>query len=135
MDSVKEWQLINNNCDDVAFKLAGSPKSFATCLQILNQRCLPSLCSLINFFFSPSARRCTSSHLVGSFQFRASVVNQLLLTMASPGWPCWGKAAGERQTSARQRVVWSCGSGVRAQGRFLLELNPAGTLYRMNQRP
>ena len=32
MDNVKEWQLINHNCDDVAFNFAGSPKSFATCL-------------------------------------------------------------------------------------------------------
>ena len=42
-------------------------------------------CSLIKFLFSPSARWCTGSHLVGSFQFQASVVNQLLLTCRHPG--------------------------------------------------
>jgi len=42
MDCVKDWQLINQNCDEVALNFAGSPKSFPLlrAFQILNQRTL-----------------------------------------------------------------------------------------------
>ena len=52
MYSVKEWQLINNNFDDVALNFVGSPNPFIRAFQILK------------------ARWCMGSHLVGSFQFQ-----------------------------------------------------------------
>jgi hypothetical protein len=84
MDSVKEWKLVNNNCDEVR------QNPLLRAFHILNQRSLVFF-SLINVFFSPSARRCMGSHLL-SISVLGTCCEPAPSNMASIGWPSDGVA-------------------------------------------